>query len=334
MKISVAICTFNGAAFIDEQIRSILSQSRPVDEIVCCDDGSEDETREILEKYSLQHPGLFTIIRNQQTLGPRKNFEKAIVQCTGGIIFLCDQDDIWLSYKVERMLAAFDEKPNVLGLFSNGWLIGERGENLDETMWDALYYEQALRQHSSSSDLFYYILLNGNIATGTAMAFRKEAIPFITPFFTGFNTWHDHWIALVLSAMDQLDYIDQPLLQYRVHSNQQVGFPGRKRSNEQFRSAVHLTWLKVQEPASLGTQAAHIAWALQTYENYAPELEKRIGKHPHLIQTGDRLRLALQHIKRGWFKQTPILKRKIRLMKHWLKGGEYLRITVKDLFSI
>ena len=91
MKTSVALCTFNGEKFLQEQLSSILSQSVSVNEIVVCDDGSTDQTFEILKNYQGKFPKLFRIYRNQKNLGYVLNFEKAMSLCTGEIIFLCEK---------------------------------------------------------------------------------------------------------------------------------------------------------------------------------------------------------------------------------------------------
>lgn len=86
-KISVALCTYNGEKFIHQQIDSILNQSLKVDEIVVCDDGSTDETQNILAKYQNKYPSIFKIHINEKNLRSVKNFEKAISLCSGEIIF-------------------------------------------------------------------------------------------------------------------------------------------------------------------------------------------------------------------------------------------------------
>lgn len=334
MKISVALCTYNGEEFIAEQLDSIAAQTKKIDEIVCCDDGSTDRTIEILEVFSRSFDGKFVLINNPTQLGARKNFEKALGLCTGDIIFLSDQDDAWMPGKIASMHRLFEEMPDILGVFCNGWLVSESGQDLKETIWDALYFEPDLRDKIKSENLLYYLLINGNIATGTAMGIRKQALEKIFPFFCDHSTWHDHWIALVLSALNRLVFIDEPLLFYRVHANQQVGFQGRGRSNEQFRDAVRQTWLNTSDPDPQGVKTIHLAWALQAYERYLNPLTEHVGTLPHIIQTGKRIEVAMNASKRSWIGQKPWPKKKMKLLKHWLKGGEYLRIRFIDLLKI
>jgi glycosyltransferase involved in cell wall biosynthesis len=95
MKLSVAMCTYNGAQYIEKQLLSILNQELPINEIVICDDGSNDDTLEKVENIAANYQDVaWKILQNAPQLGVTKNFEKAITLCTGDIIFLSDQDDI------------------------------------------------------------------------------------------------------------------------------------------------------------------------------------------------------------------------------------------------
>src|SRR5260370_27009832 len=98
--ISVAMCTFNGARFLPEQLQSIALQTLQPSELVICDDGSTDGTVGILQSFALSARFPVRIFCNQETLGPARNFEKAIGLCDGEIISLCDQDDVWRPEKL------------------------------------------------------------------------------------------------------------------------------------------------------------------------------------------------------------------------------------------
>src|SRR5213080_381833 len=98
--LSVALCTYNGAAYLGEQLDSIVAQSRPPDELVVCDDGSTDETVEVLETFLAEAPFPVRLQRNEANLGFVKNFEQAISLCTGDFVALSDQDDVWMPGKL------------------------------------------------------------------------------------------------------------------------------------------------------------------------------------------------------------------------------------------
>ena len=108
--ISVALCTYNGAQFIREQLNSILCQTTNVDEIVICDDGSSDDTLSIINSYCSK-TDIIRVYQNQDKLGVSKNFQKAIDLCHGDLIFLSDQDDIWQANKVQTFVDYFNKTP-------------------------------------------------------------------------------------------------------------------------------------------------------------------------------------------------------------------------------
>ena len=101
--ISIAMATYNGEKFIEEQLDSILAQTIKDFEIVICDDCSNDRTFFILEQYAKKYP-LIKLHKNTKNLGFRENFLQAINLCTGDFIALCDQDDIWNEKHLEILL--------------------------------------------------------------------------------------------------------------------------------------------------------------------------------------------------------------------------------------
>ena len=127
MKLSVSMITFQGAAYLKAQMDSILGQSIPVHEIIVCDDGSTDETREILASYAADHPQI-QLIFNEKNLGTVANMQQCLRHTSGDMIFLADQDDVWLPIKVEKALAFFQEHPDADAVFSNAGIIDETGE--------------------------------------------------------------------------------------------------------------------------------------------------------------------------------------------------------------
>lgn len=218
MKISVALCTYNGEKFLRQQLDSILNQTTKVDEIVVCDDRSTDETQKILAEYENQFPKVFRIHINEKNLRSVKNFEKAISLCIGDIIFLSDQDDIWEDNKIEVYLNYFNQNPNIDVISSNGFIIDENGHKLEKyTVWDV---PQFLGQEINYFKIFNTI---GNFATGAAMAMRKSFVSQFIPFPTIENFHHDEWIAIVSSEQDKFAFLNEKLFCYRTHSEQQVG---------------------------------------------------------------------------------------------------------------
>ena len=219
MKLSVALCTYNGSKFIEQQINSILNQTIKVDEIIVCDDKSTDATVSILKELQVANPCI-VIIENEINLRSTKNFEKAIQRCSGDYIFLADQDDLWNTEKVAKTLAIFNENPTAEGVFSNADLIDDNGTRLsNKTIWDSVFFfEKEMPKPIYFVDI---IFKNGNIVTGATLCIKKEVKSFIFPFSE--DNLHDEWIASLLAFRNTLYYSTENLISYRIHENQQVG---------------------------------------------------------------------------------------------------------------
>ncbi len=221
MKTSVALCSYNGEKYLNEQLDSILNQTIPVNEIVVCDDGSTDQTVAILNQYSLNHPGLFKIYQNEQNLRSVKNFEKALSLCSNEIIFLSDQDDVWELNKVEDYLTYFKTNPTINVIASNGYHMDKNSTKSERlSYWDI---PQILTNHTIYFDYYRLISIMGNVATGATMAVKKEFIQTVFPFPLVKNFHHDEWIALLAAAQNSFVLLDHKYFSYRIHDGQQVG---------------------------------------------------------------------------------------------------------------
>jgi glycosyltransferase involved in cell wall biosynthesis len=126
VKLSIAMCTYNGSAYLSEQLQSFAAQTRPPHELVISDDQSNDgRTREIIKAFARDSPFTVRLSVNNQTLGSKQNFVIAIGRCTGDIIFLCDQDDVWRSDKLARIEETFKSNPGPGLVFSDAEVVDE-----------------------------------------------------------------------------------------------------------------------------------------------------------------------------------------------------------------
>lgn len=217
MKLSVSMITFQGAAYLKAQMDSILDQSIPVQEIIVCDDGSTDGTREILASYAAEYPQI-QLHFNEKNLGTVANLQQCLRKTTGDLIFLADQDDVWLASKVEKTLAFFQENPSADAVFSNADIINEVGGKVkDMTLWDIIGFPH------DQVELSDFERRVDNVVTGAGLAFKRDPslIEKDIPQMPGLL--HDGWIGLYFAAKNALMANPEKLFQYRSHANQQVG---------------------------------------------------------------------------------------------------------------
>lgn len=223
MKISVALCTYNGGRYLPQQLESIRRQSRAVSELVACDDGSTDNTIALLEAFAREVDFPVWIHRNEQNLGSTRNFEKCLLRCTGDVIFCSDQDDVWFTEKVEKQLAFFEQHPALAAVFTDADIIDGNSLPTGGTLWQKIEFDAAAR-HRWNSGQAPEILFNGYVVTGATLALRQSAIATLVPFPTHVPLLiHDGWMALVLALRGEIGFVPESLMQYRIHASQQVG---------------------------------------------------------------------------------------------------------------
>ena len=221
--VSIALCTYNGAQYLQQQLDSIAGQTLLPGELVACDDGSSDETVEILNAFSEKAPFPVHIHINDSNLGVARNFEKCTSLCTGELIALCDQDDAWKPEKLEKLAEALNNNPEAGFVFCDAELVDEKLTSLKRYLWDEKpnNFSRKERQGFAHSRQLPY-LLKKNMVTGACMMFRPGLIPDIVPIPP---SWiHDYWIATVAAALGHRGIIvDEPLVLYRQHQDQQIG---------------------------------------------------------------------------------------------------------------
>lgn len=226
MTMSVAMCTYNGAEFLPAQLESILAQTRKPDEIVICDDGSTDETRPRLRKFATESPVPVSLHFNEQNLGSVKNFEQAVRLCSGDVIALSDQDDVWRGDKLQLFQDAFESSPSVGLVFSDAEVVDENLNPLHRRMWNDVGFN-AHKKRLVRSGRALEVLITGWTVTGATMAFRSRFVNVSLPIPDGIAMIHDGWIALTIAAVADVVALDEPLVQYRQHEKQQIGAPTR-----------------------------------------------------------------------------------------------------------
>jgi glycosyltransferase involved in cell wall biosynthesis len=218
--LSVAMCTYNGGRYLSEQLESIAFQSSLPGELVICDDGSTDASIDIIKAFARKAPFNVCLTINAKRLGATKNFEKAIDSCSGEIIALSDQDDFWKPEKLRLIQSKFNHSSRVGLVFTDADIVDDGLNSLGYRLWESVGFNKAKGRQATKGDLFR-ILLKRNYVTGATLAFRahfKESILPIPEIFV-----HDAWIAIILSFLTDTAIIPESLVQYRQHTNNQIG---------------------------------------------------------------------------------------------------------------
>ena len=181
MKVSVALCTSNGQAYLQDQLESYLNQTRTPDELIVCDDVSTDDTIAILQEFARSAPFPVQIYRNEKQLGYIKNFETAVVLCDGDIIFFSDQDDVWDPQKIELMASALERSPNVGVAFCDAEIVNSDLQPTGRTLWETFRFNKRL-QKSLMQGRAREVLIKMELFWGLTIAFRSEYRDMLIPF--------------------------------------------------------------------------------------------------------------------------------------------------------
>jgi hypothetical protein len=229
-RISVALCTYNGARFLPAQLASILAQVRMPDELIWCDDVSNDDTMLLAEEFCKAAPFPVRVVQNATNVGSNRNFQQAIELCTGDLIALTDQDDIWEPHRLERSEAELRNRPDCGLVFSDGTIIDDSGNPTGSTLWQSFLFTPELQKKVSRGT--YTPLARFRFVTGATVTFCAKYRPYLFPIL---GDWiHDSWLAMVIACLSGVCLVREPLVQYRQHASQQVGL--RQRSLRQPRS--------------------------------------------------------------------------------------------------
>lgn len=237
MKISVVTASYNGAKHIAEQLESIKHQSILPHEIVISDDGSTDNTASIVEEFAKNTPEINVVfVHNSSPHGVDRNFENALRHAAGDIIFLCDQDDVWLPERIERMLTAFDgNTPSAT--FCDSMITDEKLSPLGFTHIKSRGFGSFDEIFSAGSTAF----LKRVPPAGHDMAFSSKFLDILLPF-PDLKDCYDTWIGLVLYALGAWKFsTSQPLTLFRRHQNsasRSGSIPSLREKITQARSAV------------------------------------------------------------------------------------------------
>jgi glycosyltransferase involved in cell wall biosynthesis len=316
LRISVALCTCEGEKFLREQLESIRAQTRPPEEIVVCDDVSSDGTAEIVERFAGETPFPVRFFRNERRLGSTKNFEKAIGRCTGDVIALSDQDDVWRPGKLARMEEIFSGAPALGAVFTDGEVVDEALQPQGFGLWQA-HSPNRFQKICLRNGNVFGALLNHNLATGATMVFRSRFLPMVLPIP---GEWvHDGWIALLIAAVAKMEAVPEPLILYRRHERQQIGAE-RKGLEGRIETAKRTG---EEEYRGMAERYGEILDRLRSFGDVSPEILRNVeGKIAHLVYRAERSQNG----------GSPVRVAKELLSSRYRRYSDGWKSAMKDLF--
>ena len=215
--VSVALCTYQGEKYLQEQLHSFASQSRLPDEIVVCDDSSTDGTVGILDRFRSRAPFPVRVHVNDKRLGPAKNFERAIERCEGELIFLSDQDDVWHPEKLSILAPILGARPQVGAVFCDADVVDEHLLPLGYSLWEFMRFRGPLRRKVVRGESLD-VLLKHNVIAGMTLGFRARFQELVLPIPA--ECFHDVWISLLIAAVADVTMVPRRLSKYRQHEGQ------------------------------------------------------------------------------------------------------------------
>ena len=221
-EIEVLLATFNGARFLRSQIESILGQSWQALRILARDDGSTDETGNLLAEYAERFPKRFRVLATDEPTGSAKlNFKKLLGHSTARWVAFADQDDVWRPEKLQLCAAAMERLEHKYGMdkplliFSDLEIVSETLETIHHSFWAHEGFVPATAHRLER-------LLLQNVVTGCTMLINRPLVE-MAEHMPPEALMHDQWIALLACLFGKADSLPQPLVRYRQHADNVVG---------------------------------------------------------------------------------------------------------------
>jgi glycosyltransferase involved in cell wall biosynthesis len=273
LTVSVAMTTFNGETYLEEQLDSLLVQRHLPAELVVGDDGSEDETLVILERFARRASFPVRIHRNASRLGFRTNFIRTAERCGGELITFCDQDDIWHADNLLKVAACFEE-PDVLLTFHNARIVDGLRRPIS-----AFYADPPAPGRSPRLTLPAW-----TTGYGFTQTFRRSLLPAtalwhkVQDYFRkDTEMGHGVFFFLLATGLGSVCYLNDELAEYRIHGRNTMGTGKRTRPSLQER------WLyRLENRAETYRHLSRIALlnagffaALSGLETFSPLLRLR-----------------------------------------------------------
>lgn len=268
MSVSVVLGTYNGQAYLREQLESIFAQTWFPQEIIAVDDCSTDGTVTILQEFAARTPRMKVIV-NEQNLGFIRNFEKGCSLATRRWIALCDQDDYWMPDKIEKMVEAIGDHHDMV--YCDSVLCDENLQPLGNRISDLVHFQS----FDDPRQLCVFSRMYGHATLITRFLFERSR-PFLK------EVPHDGWLAYHATLWGGVHYLPEVLVKYRQHAGNVFGVVGRKKKKpsaeeKAARKKAELTRIRIRMqaycdacPDTLGPQKKLLVALVRSYRNFSP----------------------------------------------------------------
>lgn len=215
--ISVVLATFNGEKFIEKQLISIRNQSLKADEVIIADDNSTDNTVNIIQQFIHNNSlSSWKLNINTENKGFQKNFLNLLEMAKGDIIFLADQDDIWIEDKIKHMNAILQQNPDIWSLSSNFRYIDANGNNIPGVC--TIRHKKKIINKIAIKDF-----LNDWCYPGMCMAIKTESLQYLKYIENIPLIAHDWAINIICVSLGKMYFYNEVLALYRQHENNLIG---------------------------------------------------------------------------------------------------------------
>lgn len=218
--IDILLSTYNGEKYLYAQIVSIQKQTMQNWRLLVRDDGSTDNTIDILESFALTDKRILFLKDNKGNLGVVRSFEQLLYYSTANYIMFVDQDDVWLPNKIEHTLQAIlkmetKEPDKSLLVFTDVFVVDSELKKISSSFIKREGYDVSVVTDVNR-------LAVSNCIMGCTVMINSIAKQFVLPF-SKYTLMHDWWIGLIIAKYGKVTYLDEPTSLYRQHANNQVG---------------------------------------------------------------------------------------------------------------
>lgn len=322
--VSVVLATFNGERYLGEQLESLRQQTQLPDEVIIVDDCSVDSTPQIIADFTRTAQFPVRVFEFTRHLGTLAAFEEGLRTARGEILVICDQDDRWMPEKIAVMTERMAERPDALLAFSDAVLIDSEGQPLSRSRWRVSGFgprEWALMVHDPLGQM-----LARQVVSGCTAAIRRKLVDVLLPFPTELHPalddmMYDRWISLVAAATAEVLTVPERLVEYRIHSEQQIGIPALPVRRIAPRATLHVGQFRAGGNARLGRSQYHAV--------HIREIAKRISVCG--LDSGDsmlRLRLAEEHLRTRGTLAPQRVRRTRNVGRHLFNEDGYRRFSL------